>query len=191
MKQDACYLVNKCEKCQKHVTLIHQPAEPLNVMLSPCHFSPIGHGHSRTISTSIWAKKISPSCHRLLQKMGRGRTSCPYRSRESHEVHMEEYHMSFWTAPRTNIRQWPTILGTKDTRLVCWTAHKAKIHLSISSQANGQVEVTNRILVQGIKKRVDKVGGNWVEELASVLWSYRTTPRGSTGKIPFTLVYET
>ncbi|KAL0293879.1 UNVERIFIED_CONTAM: hypothetical protein Sradi_6915300 [Sesamum radiatum] len=26
MKQDARYLVNKCEKCQKHATLIHQPA---------------------------------------------------------------------------------------------------------------------------------------------------------------------
>ncbi|KAL0440084.1 UNVERIFIED_CONTAM: hypothetical protein Slati_2491400 [Sesamum latifolium] len=45
--------------------------------------------------------------------------------------------------------------------------------------------------VQGIKKKLDKVGGNWVEELTSVLWSYRTTPRGSTGESPFTLVYRT
>ncbi|KAL0447789.1 UNVERIFIED_CONTAM: hypothetical protein Slati_1906800 [Sesamum latifolium] len=58
-------------------------------------------------------------------------------------------------------------------------------------QANGQVEVTNQILVQGIKKMLDRVGGNWVEELTSVLWSYRTTSRGSTGENPFTLVYET
>ncbi|KAL0456208.1 UNVERIFIED_CONTAM: hypothetical protein Slati_0960000 [Sesamum latifolium] len=42
MKQDAHYFVNKCEKCQKHATLIHQPAEPLNVMLSPCPFSQWG-----------------------------------------------------------------------------------------------------------------------------------------------------
>ncbi|KAL0313566.1 UNVERIFIED_CONTAM: hypothetical protein Sradi_5755900 [Sesamum radiatum] len=34
IKQDARYLVNKCKKCQKHAILIHQPAEPLNVMLS-------------------------------------------------------------------------------------------------------------------------------------------------------------
>ncbi|KAL0463137.1 UNVERIFIED_CONTAM: hypothetical protein Slati_0201300 [Sesamum latifolium] len=39
MKQDRHSLVNKYEKCQKHATLIHQPAEPLNVMLSPCCFS--------------------------------------------------------------------------------------------------------------------------------------------------------
>ncbi|KAK4403039.1 hypothetical protein Sango_1044600 [Sesamum angolense] len=58
-------------------------------------------------------------------------------------------------------------------------------------QANGEVEVTNRILVQGIKKRLDMTGSNWIEELTSVLWSYRTTPRGSIGESPFSLVYGT
>ncbi|KAL0445373.1 UNVERIFIED_CONTAM: putative protein K02A2.6 [Sesamum latifolium] len=58
-------------------------------------------------------------------------------------------------------------------------------------QANGQVEITNRILVQGIKRRLERVGGNWAEELTSVLWAYRTTPRGSTGETPFSLVYGT
>ncbi|KAL0448110.1 UNVERIFIED_CONTAM: hypothetical protein Slati_1938900 [Sesamum latifolium] len=68
---------------------------------------------------------------------------------------------------------------------------KQRFTLVSHPQANGQVEVTNRILVQGIKKRLDRVGGNWVEELTSILWSYRTTPRGSTGESPFTLVYRT
>ncbi|KAL0462935.1 UNVERIFIED_CONTAM: hypothetical protein Slati_0181100 [Sesamum latifolium] len=42
MKQDTRYLVNKYEKCQRHSTLIHQPVEPLNLMLSPCPFSQWG-----------------------------------------------------------------------------------------------------------------------------------------------------
>ncbi|KAL0442197.1 UNVERIFIED_CONTAM: hypothetical protein Sradi_0158600 [Sesamum radiatum] len=58
-------------------------------------------------------------------------------------------------------------------------------------QANDQVVVTNRILVQEIKKKLDRTGGNWVEELTSVLWSYRTTLRGSTRENPFFLVYGT
>ncbi|KAL0413179.1 UNVERIFIED_CONTAM: hypothetical protein Sradi_1519600 [Sesamum radiatum] len=58
-------------------------------------------------------------------------------------------------------------------------------------QSNGQVEVTNRILVQGIKRRLERVGGNWVEKLTSVPWAYWTTPRGPTGESPFTLVYGT
>ncbi|KAL0445281.1 UNVERIFIED_CONTAM: hypothetical protein Slati_2250800 [Sesamum latifolium] len=42
MKQDAKHLVSKCERCQKHSSLIHQPAEPLTTMLSPCPFTQWG-----------------------------------------------------------------------------------------------------------------------------------------------------
>ncbi|XP_073154170.1 uncharacterized protein [Henckelia pumila] len=56
-------------------------------------------------------------------------------------------------------------------------------------QSNGQVEVTNRSLVQSLKTRLGKAQGNWVEELPSVLWLYRTTPRIGTGETPFSLVY--
>ncbi|KAL0410494.1 UNVERIFIED_CONTAM: hypothetical protein Slati_3639100 [Sesamum latifolium] len=38
---------------------------------------------------------------------------------------------------------------------------------------------------------LDGARGTWVEELTSVLWSYRTTLRGSTRESPFTLVYGT
>ncbi|KAL0313202.1 UNVERIFIED_CONTAM: hypothetical protein Sradi_5719500 [Sesamum radiatum] len=38
MKQDAIRLVSKCKRCQKHSSLIHQPAEPLTTMLFPCPF---------------------------------------------------------------------------------------------------------------------------------------------------------
>lgn len=56
-------------------------------------------------------------------------------------------------------------------------------------QANGQVEVTNRTLVAGIKARLEKAKGNWAEELDSVLWSYRTSPKTATGEAPFNMVY--
>ncbi|KAL0293344.1 UNVERIFIED_CONTAM: hypothetical protein Sradi_6942200 [Sesamum radiatum] len=38
MKQDASQLVSKCERCQKHSSLIHQPAERVATRLSPCLF---------------------------------------------------------------------------------------------------------------------------------------------------------
>ncbi|KAL0405406.1 UNVERIFIED_CONTAM: hypothetical protein Slati_3854500 [Sesamum latifolium] len=71
--------------------------------------------------------------------------------------------------------------------MVYEVAHKIKIqHIS-----NPMSKVTNCILVQGVKRRLEQVSGNWTEELTSVLWAYRITPRGSTGKSPFTLVYGT
>ncbi|XP_077249480.1 uncharacterized protein LOC143889048 [Tasmannia lanceolata] len=58
-------------------------------------------------------------------------------------------------------------------------------------QTNGQTEVTNRILLQGIKKRLDEKAGRWADELYHVLWAYRTTPRTSTGESPFNLSFGT
>ncbi|KAL0448711.1 UNVERIFIED_CONTAM: hypothetical protein Slati_1427500 [Sesamum latifolium] len=68
---------------------------------------------------------------------------------------------------------------------------KQRFTIVVHPQSNGQVEVTNRILVQGVKRRLERVGRNWTEELTSVLWAYRMTPRGSTGESPFSLVYGT
>ena len=56
-------------------------------------------------------------------------------------------------------------------------------------QENGQGETVNKVIVNGLKKRLDDAKGRWVEELPHVLWAYRTTPRRSTGKTPFSMSY--
>ena len=58
-------------------------------------------------------------------------------------------------------------------------------------QGNGQLETVNKVIVSGLKKRLDDAKGKWVEELPHVLWTYRTTPRRSTGEIPFSITYGT
>ncbi|XP_071697016.1 uncharacterized protein [Rutidosis leptorrhynchoides] len=59
------------------------------------------------------------------------------------------------------------------------------------STANGQVEVTNKEIVAGIKARLGLSQTGWVDELPNVLWAHRTTPKRSTGETPFSLVYGT
>ncbi|XXG46965.1 hypothetical protein AAC387_Pa02g1687 [Persea americana] len=56
-------------------------------------------------------------------------------------------------------------------------------------QSNGQAEISNKVLLDRIKKRLDRAKGRWAEELPSVLWAYRTTPRRSTSVTPFSLAY--
>ena len=43
--------------------------------------------------------------------------------------------------------------------------------------------------MSGLTKRLDDAKGKWVEELSHILWIYRTTPRRSTGKTPFSMSY--
>ena len=57
-------------------------------------------------------------------------------------------------------------------------------------QGNGQAEAVNKVIVNGLKKRLDDAKGKWVEELPHVLWTYRTIPRRSTGETPFSMTYE-
>ena len=56
-------------------------------------------------------------------------------------------------------------------------------------QGNGQSEAVNKVIVNGLKKRLDDAKGKQVEELPHVLWTYRTTPRRSTGETPFSMTY--
>ena len=58
-------------------------------------------------------------------------------------------------------------------------------------QGIGQLETVNKVIVSGLKKRLDDAKGKWVEELPHVLWTYRTTPRRSTEEIPFSITYGT
>ena len=56
-------------------------------------------------------------------------------------------------------------------------------------QENGQAEAVNKVIVNGLKKRLDDTKGRWIEELPHVLWTYRTTPRKSTREMPFSMTY--
>ena len=56
-------------------------------------------------------------------------------------------------------------------------------------QSNGQVEATNKAIVNELKKMLDGAKGGWAEELPNVLWAYRITPKRSTRETPFSLMY--
>ncbi|XP_042426038.1 uncharacterized protein LOC122013891 [Zingiber officinale] len=55
--------------------------------------------------------------------------------------------------------------------------------------SNGQAEVANQEILRIPRTRLDHVRGSWVDELPSVLWVIRTTPKEGTGATPFHLVY--
>ena len=46
-----------------------------------------------------------------------------------------------------------------------------------------------RTVLRNLKTRLKRAKGLWVDELPSVLWAYRTTPRAPTGETPFSLAF--
>ncbi|XP_042472446.1 uncharacterized protein LOC122055125 [Zingiber officinale] len=80
---------------------------------------------------------------------------------------------------RTRNRNLPSVLCSKND--------PTKLGLP---QSNGQAEVTNQEILICLRTWLGHAGGSWVDELSSVLWALRTTPKEATGVTPFQLVYE-
>lgn len=56
-------------------------------------------------------------------------------------------------------------------------------------QSNGQAEAINNIIKRELKLKLEEQKDKWTDDLPEVLWSYRTTPRGSIDQTPFTLAF--
>jgi len=41
-------------------------------------------------------------------------------------------------------------------------------------QTNGQVKSANRVLLKGLKRRLEKAKGTWAEEVPRIVWAYHT-----------------
>ncbi|XP_077228335.1 uncharacterized protein LOC143861280 [Tasmannia lanceolata] len=63
----------------------------------------------------------------------------------------------------------------------------------VVSQVNGFSEAKEermiKYLEKGLKKRAENARGLWADELLNLLWAYRTTPRTTTGELPFSLAF--
>ncbi|XP_073294522.1 uncharacterized protein [Primulina huaijiensis] len=94
-----------------------------------------------------------------------------------------------WDTEKIDFRQRETVPRKKITSWCQETKIIQSFTLVAYPQANGQTEVTNRIIVQALKARLHRKGKDWVEELPSILCAYRTTPRTATRETPYSLVY--
>ncbi|CAL2230415.1 unnamed protein product [Prunus armeniaca] len=57
------------------------------------------------------------------------------------------------------------------------------------AQANGQVESSNKVIINIIRKMLEDNPRQWHEKLSKTLWAYRTSKREATGMTPYALTY--
>ncbi|XP_072062163.1 uncharacterized protein [Arachis hypogaea] len=96
----------------------------------------------------------------------------------------------YWPSMITDSKEFDTVHRQEVHGIPHRSGHKAKILLCRASQTNGQLEAANKVVLLGLKKRLDNKKGAWADELALVLCSYRTIEQSSTGETPFCLTYE-
>ena len=89
--------------------------------------------------------------------------------------------------PRTLISDNELQFDSKAFRRYCYELGIANRYSTPAYPGNEQAKTSNKVIVNGLKKRLDDAKGRWLEELPHVLWAYRTMPRWSTGETPFAM----
>ena len=56
-------------------------------------------------------------------------------------------------------------------------------------QTNGQAEAANKVVLDGLKRRMLQAETSWTDQLHNVLWGYRTSIQSSTQETPYRLTY--
>ncbi|XP_057785414.1 uncharacterized protein LOC131002940 [Salvia miltiorrhiza] len=167
--------VQKCEACQKHAPKINIPGEEMGIMHAAHPFDKWGIDIVVAVdyfSKWIEAEAVTKIDDNTVEKFIWKNICCRY------------------GVPRILVSDNGTQFTSKKIEDFCSRMDITQKFVSVAHpQANGQVELANRTICEGIKKRLERSRGRWVEELDTVLWALRTSPKTATGEAPFTLVY--
>ena len=191
MRKDCEDFVKRCHSCQLFGRVNHAPHTDFSPVLSPCPFFmwgidimgpfPKGTGQKQFLVVAVdyvtkWveAKPLARIC----------------------EKEMIEFFMEFivfrFGVPRIVVTDNGTQFIGKDFEDTLKELKIKHVKASVAyPQSNGQVEATNKIILQGLKKRLQDAQRTWVNELPNVLWEYRTSPRSTTKETPFRMTYGT
>ncbi|XP_056686043.1 uncharacterized protein [Spinacia oleracea] len=163
LREDALAMVQKCDKCQRFAHLIHRSAQPLTPIMSPIPFAKWG-------MDLLGPYTAAPGGRRYVI------VAVDYFTKWVEAEALKNIKTSDFETPK--LKEWLADHG---------------IHSCFASvgrpQANGQVEAFNKIISEGIKKKLDEAKGLWADELPNVLWAIRTMAKNSTGETPFLLAY--
>ncbi|KAJ9536185.1 hypothetical protein OSB04_un000645 [Centaurea solstitialis] len=187
--RNAIRYVQRCDACQRHSGTSHLPSEPLHSVLIPWPFMRWGMDIVGKLPPaprqkvflvvltdyfSKWIEAVAFSQVRDKEVISFIQTNIIYRFGVPSEIMCDNG--SQFISEKTR-----KFCDERGIRLITSTPRYP--------QSNGLAESSNKVIINSIRKRLKEAKGKWVEELPSVLWANRTTPRTSTGQTPFSLVY--
>uniref|UniRef100_A0A2N9IC67 Uncharacterized protein n=1 Tax=Fagus sylvatica TaxID=28930 RepID=A0A2N9IC67_FAGSY len=189
MQKDAVDYVRKCDKCQRFSHSVHQPAGELQPLVSPWPFAQWGMDLVGPLPKATGNRRWLIVATDYFTKWVEAEPLANIRDRDSIKFVWKNIITRFGI-PKTIISDNGTQFTSKPFTKYCSELGIKNVYSSPAyPQSNGQAEASNKTVLDGIKKRLEDAKGRWVEELPNVLWTFRTTPRRSTGETPFSLAY--
>ena len=179
----------KCDQCQRFVPSIHQPGGVLNPLSSSWPFTQCGLDIVGPFSKAVGNRKYLLVGTYYFTKWIEVEPLANIRDVDAKRFVWKNIVTRFGV-PRVLISDNGLQFDSKTFRSYCSELGITNRYSTPTyPQGNGQANAVNKVIVNWLKKRLDDAKGKWVEELPHVLWTYRTTPRRSTGETPFSMTY--
>ncbi|KAL0416598.1 UNVERIFIED_CONTAM: hypothetical protein Slati_3491700 [Sesamum latifolium] len=189
MVKDCIDYAKRCQACQFHANLIHQPPEPLHPTIASWPFDAWGldvvgpmtkssGGHLYILAAtdyfSKWAEAVPLKEVKKENVVDFIRTNIIYR----------------YGVPRYIITDnGKPFCNSLIDKLCQKFGFKQRNSSMYYVAANGLAEAFNKTLCNLLKKVVAKSKRDWHERIGETLWAYRTTVRTPTQSTPYALVY--
>ncbi|CAL1412853.1 unnamed protein product [Linum trigynum] len=189
IKKDASEVVLNCHRCQVHASKHHLPSSELQSVVGPWPFAKWGIDLLGPFPTAPLGKKYLIVAVDYFTKWIEAE---PLETITSTRIQKFVFNniMIRFGIPQSIVTDHGTQFDCRPFENFC---ARNRIVLTMASvaypQTNGQAEASNKLILQGLKKRLGDAKGAWTTELPHVLWAHRTTYKAATGETPFSLTY--
>ncbi|KAK9071857.1 hypothetical protein SSX86_008287 [Deinandra increscens subsp. villosa] len=189
MKRDAASFSQKCDACQRHGNILHQPAEHLHPIVSPRPFMKWGMDIVGKLPKAPGGKVFMLAMTDYFSKWIEAEAYVQVREKEVISFIKRNILTRFGIPAEIICDNGSQFIGKRTTSFCESWGIKMITSTPVHPQANGQAESSNKIIINNLKRKLGSRKGKWAEELPFVLWADRTTPKNATGQTPFSLVF--
>ncbi|KAI5351772.1 hypothetical protein L3X38_004663 [Prunus dulcis] len=190
MLKDCINYSKGCEACQRHGPIQQAPSVPMNPVVKPWPF----RGWAMDLIGKIYPASSQQHCFIIVATdyFTKWVEAKPIKTTTSQEIitFIEEQIIKRFGIPESITTDRGSSFISRDM-LDMAEAFKFKLLQSTPyyAQANGQAESSNKVIINIIRKMLEKNPKQWHEKLSETLWAYRTSKREATGMTPYALTY--
>ena len=172
MQKEAPEYVKKSDQCQRFALNIHQPRGILNPLSSPWPFTQQGLDIMGPFPKVVGNKRYLLVSTDYFTKQFEAESLANIRDVDAKRFFLKNIVTRFGI-PHTLISNNGLQFDSKAFKRYCYDLGITNRYFALAySRGNGQDEVVNKVIVSGLKKRLDDAKGRQVEELPHVLWTY-------------------
>ena len=169
MQREALEYAKKCDQCQQFASSIHQPGGMLNSLSSPWPFAQWGLDTVGPFPKAVGNKKYLLVGIDYFTKWVEAEPLANIRDVDAKRFVWKNIFTQFGV-PHVLISDNGLQFNNKMFRRYCGELEITNRYSTPGyPQGNGQAEAVNKVIVNGLKKRLDNAKGKWVEELPHVL----------------------